>query len=259
MIRITKSTIIPRPLRGPTSRGGKATLKLCEQVDAGDAEFTFNGDIYGDPAVKTQLIADQHGKCVFCEAKIRANEHGDVEHFRPKGGFTETDNGPFKKPGYYWLAYDWSNLTFSCQLCNQSHKKNHFPLLDPRHRANSHHDQLAKERPVLVNPTEEDPELFIGFHEEVAFGLDHQSRGETTIRTVGLNRELIVENRRDQLVPLRDAWEMLVNLEALVDQLDAATRAKLPEIRRRMLARANPESEFSAMCASFLRSVGAIE
>jgi hypothetical protein len=52
-----------------------------------------------------------------------------------------------EQPGYFWLAYVWANLFLACQLCNQSFKKNLFPLADPAKRARSHlHDLGARRR-----------------------------------------------------------------------------------------------------------------
>src|SRR5207248_2896103 len=74
--------------------------------------------------------------------------YGDVEHFRPKGGYKQRETDELKRPGYYWLAYAWDNLFCSCQLCNQRFKRNLFPLRDGRRRARSHTHKLDKEQPL---------------------------------------------------------------------------------------------------------------
>ena len=58
----------------------------------------------------------------FCESKVSHIAYGDVEHFRPKAGYRQRPEDPLVQPGYYWLAYEWSNLLFCCQLCNQRFK-----------------------------------------------------------------------------------------------------------------------------------------
>jgi hypothetical protein len=65
------------------------------------------------------------------------------------------------------LAYVWENLFLACALCNQSFKKNLFPLADPTRRARSHLDDLAAEQPMLIHPADEEPNAFIGFREEM--------------------------------------------------------------------------------------------
>ncbi len=74
--------------------------------------------VYGHRAVRSALAACQFGKCCFCESKIQHVMSGEVEHFRPKGGVRQRRSDPLDRPGYYWLAYDWSNLLLSCQSCN---------------------------------------------------------------------------------------------------------------------------------------------
>lgn len=126
MIRVDKKG---HPVPGILlTRGTDETARLKEAYDAGARNFSINKGIYGGKAVKNALVKIQHKKCVFCEAKVTALSPGDVEHYRPKGGFVQHDGEPLTQPGYYWLAYDWSNLFFSCQVCNQTYKKK---LLSP--------------------------------------------------------------------------------------------------------------------------------
>ena len=124
MIRINKSATVPGIL---VEKGEQETVILCHFYDSdpfscddGTKKFEIKSSIYGHVTVKDQLIFDQHEKCCFCEADFTANGYGDVEHFRPKSGYQTVVKGPLIKPGYYWLAYDWSNLLFSCQVCNES-------------------------------------------------------------------------------------------------------------------------------------------
>jgi uncharacterized protein (TIGR02646 family) len=110
--------------------------------------FEFDRALYGDPEVREALRRAQHGKCAFCEAKITHVMYGDVEHYRPKGGFMR--GGSLQRPGYYWLAYAWDNLVLACQLCNQRHKRNAFPLAGGSRRARSHRGDVAKEAPKRI-------------------------------------------------------------------------------------------------------------
>ncbi len=87
----------------------------------------------------------QHDKCAFCESKVSAIAYGDVEHFRPKAGYQQSHDDDLQRPGYYWLAYEWSNLFFSCSICNQQGKRNVFPLANPRRRATCHRDDIGLE------------------------------------------------------------------------------------------------------------------
>lgn len=169
-------------------------------VAAGDTKLPFDAKTYGGAPVKQALIRWQHGKCAFCEAKIDANQYGDVEHFRPKGAVTDPVTGQLIRPGYWWLAYEWSNLFYGCQLCNQAFKKNHFPLADPAARASGPEDDLAAEAPLLLNPERDEPAEHLGFEAELI--VPKTARGEATVRLLGLDREAMDEARRS-------VWQVL--------------------------------------------------
>lgn len=67
---------------------------------------------------KNQLKKESHGKCAYCEATTSVVAHGDVEHYRPKSI-------------YWWLAYDYDNYLYACQICNQVYKSDNFPVAGP--------------------------------------------------------------------------------------------------------------------------------
>lgn len=253
MIRISKSTSPPTPLSGISSPGSLALRKVLDAYAAGAREFDFSSSIFGHRLVKQQLVKDQNGKCFFCESKVGAIYHGDVEHFRPKAGVIRTKNGPLVKPGYYWLAYDWNNLAFSCALCNQTHKKNHFPLLDETQRACTHTDNISLETPLLVAPHLEDPRLFIEFHEEVARGIDSDGRGEATIRIVGLNRDLMLEKRREFAITMSLMLDLYSSLSSKGASLDVASRKAVKRAGKKLRDSVGPKNEFSAMAFDLLK------
>lgn len=168
------------------------------------SKFEFDGDIYGHTNIKTSLINSQKGKCAFCEQNILNISYGDVEHFRPKGGYKQIQTDSLNHPGYYWLAYNWDNMLFSCTICNQRFKKNLFPILNQTKRAVNHYMDLKYEKPILINPYFENPKFLIEFNQEFARGKDKKRRGEKTIEILGLNRNEhgtsdLVEIRKDYL------------------------------------------------------------
>lgn len=97
---------------------GTGTEELAEVLKQG----------YG--VVRPDLYERQHKKCAFCE-KLMDKSYMPVEHFRPKGGAEDNVSGKWVmvKTHYWWLAWTWSNLYFSCADCNnQKHKGNRFPI-----------------------------------------------------------------------------------------------------------------------------------
>ena len=166
------------------------------------------------------------GKCIYCESLITSTHPGDVEHFRPKGGVTDIDNKPIKimkngievdHPGYYWLAYELSNLLPSCEDCNRLSSGNSegktigkwkkFPVngrnaIKPKDEAN--------EEPLLINPVIEDPEQYL---EIDRLGFLHPKnsieRGQTCIMVFGLNdRPSLVDERKRVYEKIRNYFKL---------------------------------------------------
>jgi uncharacterized protein (TIGR02646 family) len=241
MIRIYKPNKAPRVL---TTKGEAERERLCQAYDAdpaayrsGAKTFEFKSSIYGSAAVKRALIRAQHGKCAFCESRITHVAYGDVEHFRPKAGACQSEGDELERPGYYWLAYDWANLLASCQLCNQRFKRNLFPLADAARRARCHSDDLGAERPLLIHPAEEDPELFISFHGEVPCPVAGNARGEAAIRSLALDRRELNEMRLQLLAKLRLLHEIALLAadhpsDALLQSCAADASAELEKARQ---------------------------
>jgi uncharacterized protein (TIGR02646 family) len=159
--------------------------------------YKFKANLYGSKEVKTKLKALQNDKCCFCEAKVSHVSHGDVEHYRPKAGWIQSEKGKLIKPGYYWLAYDFANLYLACQICNQTYKRNYFPLARPGQRARNHKRSIRKEQPLIIDPGGGDPDRHLTFHEEVM--VPRTAKGKETIKRTGLNREEIVRSRFEYL------------------------------------------------------------
>jgi hypothetical protein len=203
MIRIVK------PKKAPAVLLTKGRAKRDEHkaaYDKGDRSFLFDAKIYGHKTVKEALIKAQHDKCFLCESKITHIAHGDVEHFRPKAGYRQSASDKLQKPGYYWLAYEWGNLFLACQICNQVFKKNLFPLANPKARATSHKKPAAKEEPIFIDPSKEDPELFIAFRREVPFPIGNNPRARATIQGLGLDRPKLNERRLERYELLRSLY-----------------------------------------------------
>jgi uncharacterized protein (TIGR02646 family) len=200
---------IHRPARAPailTTKGKQARRRHVTEYRAAPADyasgkktFSFDRDIYAHDSVKRALCRAQHNKCCFCESKVTHVAYGDVEHFRPKAAFAQAHGVPLTRPGYYWLAYEWTNLLFCCQLCNQRHKRWLFPLQDPSRRARSPRHRLAREQPLFIDPSTVDPALHLEFHEDGVRAVRGSLTGKTTIDALQLNREDLAESRKDRL------------------------------------------------------------
>ena len=107
--RVRTAAAIPAAFRG-AGRIAKS-LELVEGRVGGTLEF--KSTVW--KAAKPQLKLETGGKCAYCESPTDTVAHGDVEHFRPKSK-------------YWWLAYCYDNYLYSCQICNEVHKGDEFPV-----------------------------------------------------------------------------------------------------------------------------------
>lgn len=107
--RLRTAAAIPAAFRG-TGRVARS-LELIQGRAAGTLEF--NSNVW--KAAKPQLKRETGGKCAYCESPTDTVAHGDVEHYRPKSK-------------YWWLAYCYDNYLYACQICNQVHKGDEFPV-----------------------------------------------------------------------------------------------------------------------------------
>lgn len=236
MIKIEKPTEPPKTL---IERGAAENRKNCAAYDSGQREFKFRKGIYGAQSVKNVLLRAQYGKCCYCESEVRPLSYGDVEHYRPKGAVKQAEN----HPGYYWLAYNWNNLLFSCEVCNRSYKKALFPLKNPDARARSHHDNIGDERPLFVNPAIDDPRKHIRFRGATPYHLTKV--GRETIKGMGLRKAALEERRIEKLQGLKIIRDLI---EGAKDPSDSKVKAA----RDFLAASTRPNAEYSSMVQDFL-------
>jgi hypothetical protein len=151
------------------------------------------------------LFAAYANKCAYCEGRLGEQSAALVEHFRPKAGVRDLKNKVVHvKPkvphgGYWWLAYDASNLLPTCTMCNvytikRGGKGERFPLPENGFRACKPGEE-KKERPLLVHPGYQEPPNFkLDFDTGALKATDE--RGRVCIEVFGLNREGLLEARR---------------------------------------------------------------
>ena len=234
MVKISKTKKdIPAILQTTGAAEIAALKKMAKsKLDA----YKFKSSLYGGKEVKEKLKALQHDKCCFCESKVSVVAHGDVEHYRPKAGWVQQEKDKLVKPGYYWTAYDFSNLFLSCQICNQKFKKNYFPLANPTQRATSHRKPIAKEKPLIIDPGKDNPAKFLTFNKEIIVAVNNNAKGLETIKRTGLDRDKLTRDRFEYLEVLEELATMIRN------NLPNATEAKALFKKR-----GKPDSIYSLM------------
>lgn len=179
------------------SAASKEYVKVIEYFETKDRDYKF--EAYSKGNVKKVLLEMFNNKCAYCESKVDPVSYGDIEHFRPKGAYHAKDGDALEYPGYYWLAMDWNNLLFACDVCNRSFKKNKFPLVNEALRKKAH-DHIIIEEPLLIDPCNENdsPQDYIGFTVDglIQYKDGEGNKGQTTIEVCGLFRANLTEARK---------------------------------------------------------------
>lgn len=160
----------------------KSYLENKLEYDSGNLKFEAVSDIYNSDIVRDGLEYVQKNKCCYCETKS-TRSNSDVEHFRPKAAYSSSFKGKSLYPGYFWLAYDWSNLFLACQVCNQIFKNDFFPIEKESTRAQLNNFEIKNEVSLFVHPSEDEPEDEIEYKESVPFG--KTKKGKNTIAYLG--------------------------------------------------------------------------
>jgi hypothetical protein len=187
---------------------------------------TFQTRFYSNGVIKQKLLAFFYSKCAYCEDYMGNTKSyiekpiwdWQTEHYRPKDGVKEDKT----HIGYYWLAYECTNLLISCPICNSLlRKSNHFPLLPNTVRLKDedfisngklvfkkcsiYQSEMKKEQPILLNPVLDNPREYIKFCKDGTIkGIDSDNRGQESIKIIGLDRDALKVRRKDVINEIRN-------------------------------------------------------
>ena len=229
------------PIPAPLAAAAPAATKALWAAWKKDEKLEIKASIYAHAAVKTTLREAQRDKCAYCET-LNPTSHDVVEHFRPKNGWRQRRGDPLRYPEYFWLAYDWENLLFACDRCNDAgHKQNLFPLRNPSRRATAASYDIKREQPLLLNPYDnKDPEKHIEWSRDVPRPRRGSRIGRTTIETFGLAQDSLLLRKRERY--LNDTEKFLAAIEEL-----PMGHPKRDAVRPVFQERLSPTGEWSAM------------
>lgn len=223
MIRLTRP---PSPV-GHTNRASNGTKKLWDVWNATGITPKANASIYAHSSVKESLRDTQHNKCAYCET-LNPTSHDVVEHFRPKNGWQQKRGDLLHQPAYFWLSYQWENLIFACDTCNDAaHKGNLFPISNPSQRADATNPDIVNEKPLLIDPYVVNPEWYIEWNKDIPRPRKKSRKGQKSIEVFGLDKDgMMMDQRRQYLQEIEETLALVESAapgnmarEAVVRQL----------------------------------------
>lgn len=205
-------------------------------------------------------------KCWYCESR-EVRSDSAVDHFRPKRRVAEAPD----HPGYWWLAFDWSNYRYSCTFCNSLRrnrrdktvggKQDHFPLVDETARVYDESGDLARETPALLDPMCAADTVMLYFREDGYAGprfnsterAVHHSRAATSIKLYHLNHQHTIEARLALCVEVR---RLIHAGKLFVDEYNAGSqsaRTGLDDVVRKLRELIANTAPYSAAVRDMVR------
>jgi hypothetical protein len=174
---------------------------------------------YDTSGVRERLLSSQVFRCAYCEISIDDAGY-PIEHFRPKTRADNvdwsvvqeppSDHGEFFKwfdrwladdrerlswaqdhDRYWWLAWSWENLFYSCSACNTAYKGTKFPLEPGSSRLDEMAQPPASEGALLIDPSTVDPLDHIRFAPDRSDGwgpIPLTDQGRWTIAVLSLHK-----------------------------------------------------------------------
>jgi hypothetical protein len=214
--------------------------------------------------LRQELVARYGSRCWFTEAEETVAQL-DIEHFRPKAEALDEDGTVHE--GYWWLAFELSNLRLAGQIPNRQHKRCYFPLLQGCSRANAPSLPWQEELPVLLDPIKLTDVELVGYDETGgmcpsanALTEEEELRVETTNRLFGLSaHQPLVEARQRVWAECRALLDEVIRLKAEEGQYGAATartKGERERLMKQLRTKTRQNQPFSSVAESCLLMSG---
>jgi uncharacterized protein (TIGR02646 family) len=185
MRRLRRPTLSPQATDFLAKRTAKVAKAAAPAKEAERLWGRQNNKAFKEIRRALSGMAPGRSRCMYCED----SEGTDIDHFRPKAR-------------YHANAFSWPNYLLACSSCNSNHKRDQFPL-------------DAKGRPLLIDPTVEDPLDHLTLAPSTGAFVPRTAKGRESVRVFGLARETLEEGRRD-------AWTAIGQLLVRYAQLRQA-------------------------------------
>ena len=205
-----------------------------------------NAAHWGKPEIKNALLQMSNKKCWYTEADDCVSDW-HVDHFRPKST-------------YQWLAFDWTNYRISGGIPNRK-KSNKFPLSDDAHCAKFDAQDLAPERPMLIDPARPNDADLVTYDEQ---GMVKSARPdddavrrrvELTCEYLDLNSERLIARRLTVWNTCQAKVEQIHKLVAGAVNVQAALMSETVKALALEVKQAiRPEAPFSAVTKANVRT-----
>ncbi|MGJ8656655.1 MAG: hypothetical protein ACSHX6_09385 [Akkermansiaceae bacterium] len=188
-------------------------------------------------------------KCWYCEC-LQTRSDMAVDHYRPKNEVEEDS----LHPGYWWLAFEWSNYRYSCTFCNSKRAKNtstvggkqcRFPVQG--YRSKKRCQPTTNEQPLLLDPFIRTDTRLLTFATNglpQPADMDKNSNGykkaSVSIQVYHLDERGINQERKSLCMKIRNL-------------VTAISENENEQLKNELLDLARPEAEYSSAARIYIR------
>jgi hypothetical protein len=145
--------------------------------------------------------------------------------------------------GYWWLAFSWDNYSLACYTCNETFKRNLFPVVEPRLPFQEGVEH--QERALLIHPA---TSFNVKDHFSWTIGGIMEAvsdEGRATIITCGLNRKDLIDLRA------KVVSDTLTAIQDLRHAIEIKNKADQRKEHAKLAALGHRKSEFTSMVRWF--------
>ncbi len=177
-------------------------------------------------------VVSKSTKCAYCETAIESPKGQDIEHFYPKAVYLDK-------------TFDWDNLLIACVSCNEEFKGDDFPV-DP------------EGRPLLINPTSEEPADHLSFLFDVETLESHvegkDEMGRITVDFFALNGFRSTDKKGRSLAAVRQSVVLGWITMALLFQKEADLD-KRKDLLEEFQGLCHPKTQYAAFARAIHRAL----
>lgn len=252
-----------KPSKKWSEKARQASEEL-EKKSSREERMTFikaQSQVWRD--LRAELIEKFGNRCWFTDAEETVAQL-DVEHFRPKAEAVDLDGKVHE--GYWWLAFELSNLRLAGQIPNRQHKRCYFPLKPDSFRACETNRQWQEELPIFLDPVKHTDVELVAYDESgcmrpstSAVTAEDKQRVEVTDKLLGLSaHQPLAETRRRIWSGCRDIIEEIKKLKAETGKFGTSARRKgeLERLMKELRAKTLPTTPFASVAKSCLLMSG---